>query len=56
MAKEIPVFVTRPTANGEIGAWWLNAYISVGLFLLVTANIIGWSIYGLVTLVRMVLS
>lgn len=55
MNKQMPVYVTRKNADGWIGTVWLNAYAVVGAATLVLANLVGWSIFGLVALVEQVI-
>ena len=47
---DMPVFATRPTADGTVGAYYLNPYVAFTIFVLIMLNIIGWSIVGLVAL------
>lgn len=43
-----PLYVTRETADGQIGTWTVNAWVGVAVLLLVLANILLWGVVGLV--------
>jgi hypothetical protein len=46
----MPIYVTRPTGNGGIGYFALSPRAALTVFLLILANAIGWSIFGLLAL------
>lgn len=50
--EQIPIYITRPTGpNKTTGRVSLTAWRVILIRDLITANIIGWGIYGLVELV-----
>jgi hypothetical protein len=44
----VPFYVTRPTADGTIASFTVAAVFGVAASILVVANIIVWSVVGLV--------
>lgn len=48
--RNMPLYVTRKTANGVTGDFSISPGLGVTIFLLVLLNIVGWSLYGLVEL------
>lgn len=53
---DIPLYVTRAKADGERGYLSLSPWVALTTFLLIVANIFGWSIFGLVVLAEKVVS
>ena len=47
MQTSIPVYVTRKTANGETGSFSLSLWMSLLALMLVWANIVLWSLFGI---------
>lgn len=52
----MPIYVTNETASGHIGSFTLNVWLAFTVYMLVLANVIGWSIVGLVELVQYILN
>jgi hypothetical protein len=51
----VPVWVSRPTASGQITAFTLSGWMFMLLAVLLLANLFGWSVVGLVELVQYIL-
>lgn len=47
---EVPAYATRPSANGTISTYSLPARLLFTICTLITLNVLGWSIFGLVAL------
>jgi hypothetical protein len=50
----IPIYVTRPTADGTIGNVSLEAWLLVTFFLLAQINFVVWSLVSLLIAFRVV--
>jgi hypothetical protein len=48
LGTQIPVYVTRETANGYIGALFFNAYACLSVLFLVIANALLWGAVGII--------
>jgi hypothetical protein len=48
----IPIYTTRPHGKDkETASWGQSAWITISCIWIISLNIIGWGIYGLVELV-----
>lgn len=52
--QSLPVYVTRQNGEGGVGTYSVAAWLGLTIMLLIYANLLGWGIYGLVTLVEKV--
>jgi hypothetical protein len=50
----VPLYCTRPTADGEVTAWRLSLWIALLIFGTVTANAVVWPLIGLFEAVRVI--
>lgn len=44
----IPIYVTRPTANGTVGSWSINGYVAMALLIAALVNAGLWSVVGVI--------
>lgn len=49
-----PIYVTRKSASGETGSYSMTLWMTLFAFLLVWANVMVWSVVGLVTAARVI--
>jgi hypothetical protein len=54
LLRAAPVYVTRKTADGFIAHYSLSMGMSLLAMMLIWANIVGWSLYGLYELGKLV--
>lgn len=52
--QPMPIYVTRKTADGYTGSYTLPGWQALLMVLIITFNIIGWGLYGLVDLIAKV--
>jgi hypothetical protein len=54
LRTSIPVYVTRENPDGLVGSWFVTGWMAMVVLYVVALNVIGWGIYGLVTLAQKV--
>lgn len=55
LRMSVPVYVTRPTAQGDIMTFSINATVSILVLFLATANAVAWGLIGIYSAVRFVI-
>jgi len=51
----VPFYVTRVTASGETGAFYMNAWLAIFCFFLMWMNFLIWNIVALIAAFKVVL-
>lgn len=56
LKTQLPYYVTRKTADGYIGSFYMSAWLIILAQLLLVANVILWGLFGIVAVFWLSLS
>lgn len=49
---DVPIYVTRPDKNGDVGEFCVNDIVLVLIYVLSILNAVGWGVYGIFALIE----